>query len=57
MANNICESIHNKMNKKVDHFHPKLSYLVNQLKFITKEYYDKYIENLSGLKIENIYFK
>ena len=53
-TNNICESFHNKINHKVGHYHPKLSYLVNQLKIITKEYYDKYIDNLSEIKNEKI---
>ena len=53
-TNNICGSFHNKINHKVGHYHPKLSYLVNQLKIITKEYYDKYIDNLSEIRNEKI---
>ena len=49
-TNNICESFHSKLNRKISHFHPKMSYLVNELKIITKEYYDDYICSLSKLK-------
>ena len=49
-ANNICESFHHKLNKKISHYHPKLYFLVNVLKNITKEYYDEYIKSLSKIK-------
>ena len=42
-TNNICESFHHKLNKKISHYHPKMSFLVNALKNITKEYYEDYI--------------
>ena len=51
-TNNICESFHHKLNKKISHYHPKLSFLVNGLKNITKEYYDEYIKSLSKIKKE-----
>ena len=46
-TNNICESFHHKLNKKISHYHPKMSFLVNGLKNITKEYYNEYIKTLS----------
>ena len=46
-TNNICESFHHKLNKKISHYHPKMSFLVNGLKNITKEYYKEYIKTLS----------
>ena len=49
-TNNICESFHSKLNRKISHFHPKMSYLVNELKILTKEYYDEYICSLSKIK-------
>ena len=49
-TNNICESFHHKLNKKISHFHPKMSFLVDGLKKITKEYYDDYISVLSKVK-------
>ena len=53
-TNNICESFHRKINKYISHYHPKCSYLVEQLKIITKDYYEKYISNLSvNIKINN----
>ena len=49
-TNNICESFHHKLNKKISHYHPKISFLVQDLKNITKEYYDDYIKALSSIK-------
>ena len=49
-TNNICESFHHKLNKKISHYHPKISFLVQGLKNITKEYYNDYIKSLSNIK-------
>ena len=51
-TNNICETFHSKINRNISHYHPKMSYLVDELKNITKSYYDDYIKNLSILKKE-----
>ena len=50
LLNNICESFHHKLNKKISYYQPKLSFLVNGLKNITKENYDEYIKSLSKIK-------
>ena len=49
-TNNICESFHHKFNQKISHYHPKISFLVQGLKNITREYYDDYIKALSSIK-------
>ena len=36
--------------KKISHYHPKISFLVQGLKNITKEYYNDYIKALSSVK-------
>lgn len=51
-TNNLCETFHSKINRKISHYHPKMSYLVDELKNITKLYYDDYIKNLSIIKKE-----
>ena len=51
-TNNICECFHSKLNRKIAHFHPKMSFLVNELKEITKTYYNDYIDTLSNIKIK-----
>ena len=53
-TNNICESFHHKLNKKISHYHPKLSFLVDGLKKVTKEYYDEYIKILSKVRKDAI---
>lgn len=35
-SNNICKCFHSKLNRKISHFHPKISFLINELKEITK---------------------
>ena len=52
-TNNIVESFHRKLNHQVSHFHPKCSYLIEELKKISKQYYDKYINNLSIINTNN----
>lgn len=53
LTNNIVESFHRKLNHQVSHFHPKCSYLIEELKKISKQYYDKYINNLSIINSNN----
>ena len=38
-TNNICESFHRTLNKIIPHYHPKISYLADKLKFFTIESY------------------
>ena len=52
-TNNIVESFHRKLNHQVSHFHLKCSYLIEELKKISKQYYDKYINNLSIINTNN----
>ena len=53
-TNNVVENFHSKLNRYISHFHPKSSYLVNELKKLTKEYYDSYIIKLSKRNEEEI---
>lgn len=55
-TNNIVEVFHKKINNKVSHYHPKCAYLINVLKKITKNYYDKYINSLSNIEKEKTEF-
>ena len=43
-TNNICESFQRKLNYEICHFHPKISFLIEHLKKITKKYYEDYIK-------------
>ncbi len=52
-TNNICETFHSKLNRTISHYHPKMSFLINQLKNITKSYYEDYIDTLSKNKKKN----
>ena len=52
-TNNICESFHRTLNKKISHNHPKIAYLVDQLKFFANEAYKKYTAALVNNKPEN----
>lgn len=49
-TNNIIESFHRKINHEIEHYHPKTSFLIEELKRITKTYYMEYIDNLSSIK-------
>ena len=53
-TNNIVEAFHRNLNNRVSHYHPKTSYLVNELKIITINYYNKYIKLLSNTNPEKI---
>ena len=45
-TNNICESFHRTLNNQISHNHPKISYLVEKLKFYCYEGYKKYNNSL-----------
>lgn len=45
-TNNICESFHRTLNNQITHSHPKISYLVEKLKFYCYEGYKKYTNSL-----------
>lgn len=47
-TNNIYESFHRKLNHKIAHYHPKISFLIEHLKKITKKYYDEYINIITS---------
>ena len=47
-TNNVIERFHKKLNDEIYHYHPKCSFLVNELKRITKDYYEKYILLISN---------
>lgn len=53
-TNNVIGSFHRKLNHEIEHYHPKTSFLIEELKRITKSYYKEYINNLSEIcKSEN----
>ena len=41
-TNNICESFHSTINRQLHVNHPKVSYLVDKLKYFSREAYQKY---------------
>ena len=47
-TNNVIERFHKKLNDEIYHYHPKCPSLVNELKRITKDYYEKYILLISN---------
>ena len=53
-TNNIVEEFHRNMNNRESHYHPKTSYLVNEIKIITANYYNKYIKILTNIIPEKI---
>lgn len=53
-TNNICESFHRTLNSKINHFHPKISYLVNKLGFFAIETFKKYNASMVGINNEVI---
>ena len=47
-TNNICESFHRILNKIISHYHPKITFLIDKLKFFACDAYKKYSTALVG---------
>ena len=52
-TNNIVESFHRTLNKIIPHYHPKISFLADKLKFFAIKTYQKYNNALIGNISEN----
>ena len=50
-TNNYLESFHNYLNNTLEAFHPKISYLIEKLKFITIKKYDEYKNSIKKPKM------
>ena len=47
-TNNICESFHRTLNNIINHYHPKVVFLVDKLKFFACDAYKKYSTAMVG---------
>ena len=45
-TDNVCENFHNRLNNLIQNPHPKISFLLDKLKAITKTQFDKLVNSL-----------
>ena len=53
-TNNIAEGFNLKLNRIIDHIHPKMSYFCEKYKLLIIEYYNLYINNMKNLNEDQI---
>ena len=52
-TDNVCENFHNRLNNLIQNPHPKISYLLDKLKLLTKIQFDKLVNSFL-LNVDNI---